>query len=183
MAPSNIQDVTKIIELDYGHTLPNHFGFCNQIHGHRGRVEATFRGEIVSNPKSSSQGMVMDFKEIKKIMMEQIHDKLDHGFAVWKEDTSLLVVPVAGNDSTQKVSMYITTLDFIKARNKKYLVTEEPPTAEYLSKWAFEQINEGMRKYKQEHQDIKAPDLYRVRWYETPNSWADTYKLDRYGEI
>lgn len=176
MIPSNIQDVTKIIELDYGHTLPNHFGFCNQIHGHRGRVEATFRGEIVSNSGSSSQGMVMDFKEIKKIMMEQIHDKLDHGFAVWKKDTQMINID-------PEINLQTSTLDFIKARNKKYLVTEEPPTAEYLSKWAFEQINEGMRKYKQEHQDIKAPDLYRVRWYETPNSWADTYKPDRYGEI
>ena len=86
----------------------------------------------------------MDFKFLKEIMTEHIHDKLDHGFAVWKDD--------------------LDDLDFITRRNSRVLVTDEPPTAECLARWAFNQIchklPEGIR-------------LMHIRWYETPNNWAE----------
>lgn len=134
--------VTKSIELDYGHTLPNHMGFCNQFHGHRARIEATVEGPIVS-AVGSSQGMVYDFKDLKAVMMREIHDVLDHGFAVWKASKE--------------------DREFIQKRNTKVLVTEEPPTAEYLAIWAFQRIAEHL------------PDglrLVQVVWYETPTSKA-----------
>jgi len=142
---TNITNVTKRIELDYGHTLPNHYSFCNQIHGHRGVIEATVQGDIVAMHGSSSQGMVLDFSILKQLLMTKVHAKLDHGFAVWKED--------------------IADLEYIKTRNTKYIVTEEPPTAEYLAKWAYEQIEMDIIHY-----NLK---LVRIRWYETPSSWAD----------
>jgi len=55
---------------------------------------------------------VMDFKFLKEIMVEHIHDKLDHGFAVWKDDHE--------------------DLDFIIKRNSRVLVTDEPPTVNAL---------------------------------------------------
>jgi 6-pyruvoyltetrahydropterin/6-carboxytetrahydropterin synthase len=137
--------ITKEIQLDYGHTLPNHYSFCNQLHGHRARVLATVSGEICADKGSSSQGMVLDFSILKKIMMEKIHGILDHGFAVWKEDKK--------------------DLDFVLERNTKVLVTDEPPTAEYLAKWAFNQIKAGL-------EDSKGIFLMEVQWYETPNSVA-----------
>lgn len=136
--------ITKNIELDYGHTLPNHYSFCNQIHGHRAKIQATIEGEIVTDANSSSQGMVMDFSILKEIMMTYVHGALDHGFAVWKDDT------------VDKI--------FITNRNTKYLITDEPPTAEYLAKWAYNTICRFLPS------DIR---LISVRWFETPNSWAD----------
>jgi len=136
--------ISRKIEIDYGHTLPNSFSFCNQLHGHRGVVVATVEGDVIQRNGHSEQGMVMDFKFLKDIMVEQIHDKLDHGFAVWKDDTE--------------------DLEFITKRNSRVLITDEPPTAECLAKWAFHQIHnhlpEGIR-------------LKQLRWYETPNNWAD----------
>jgi len=137
-------EITRRIELDYGHTLPNHYSFCSQIHGHRASVEATVKGGVIDISGDSSQGMVMDFKFLKEIMMEHIHGVLDHGFAVWKEDTQ--------------------DLKFITKRNKKYLVMLDPPTAENLAAWAYNQLVNYM------------PDgviLMRVRWWETPNSVAE----------
>jgi 6-pyruvoyltetrahydropterin/6-carboxytetrahydropterin synthase len=136
--------VTKSIELDYGHTLPAHYDFCSQIHGHRAKVQATVKGVINTTQGNSSQGMVLDFKILKDIMTVRVHNVLDHGFAVWKQDEK--------------------DRDFILSRNRKFLLTEDPPTAEYLARWAYESIKQDL------------PDnleLIMVRWYETPNSWAD----------
>jgi 6-pyruvoyltetrahydropterin/6-carboxytetrahydropterin synthase len=135
--------VSREIGIDYGHTLPNHFSFCNQLHGHRARVIAEVDGEIVTKDNDSSQGMVLDFKILKQKMMEKLHDVLDHGFAVWKDDKE--------------------DLEYIKKRNSKYLITDEPPTAEFLAKWAFNQLKDEFPE------NIK---LVKITWYETPNSYA-----------
>ena len=135
--------ISKAIELDYGHTLPNHFSFCNQIHGHRAKVVATVSGEVCTQPGDSGQGMLLDFIFLKKAMMEKIHAVLDHGFAVWKED--------------------VEDLGFIVNRNKKFLITEEPPTAEFLAKWAYLQILSEIPQ---------GLNLESVTWYETPTSAA-----------
>jgi 6-pyruvoyltetrahydropterin/6-carboxytetrahydropterin synthase len=44
------------------------------------------------------------------------------------------------------------------------LVTDEPPTAECLAKWAFNQIR---------CQLPEGVTLKQIRWYETPNNWAE----------
>jgi 6-pyruvoyltetrahydropterin/6-carboxytetrahydropterin synthase len=142
--PRDTMLISRKIEIDYGHTLPNSFSFCNQLHGHRGVIVATVEGPVIERHGDAEEGMVMDFKFLRQIMDEHIHDQLDHGFAVWKEDKE--------------------DLEFILRRNSRVLVTDEPPTAEYLAKWAFRQISgklpEGVR-------------LKNLRWYETPNNWAD----------
>lgn len=137
-------EITRRIELDYGHTLPNHYSFCSQIHGHRASVEATVRGDIIKKKGASSQGMVLDFKFLKETMMDHIHGVLDHGFAVWKDDKQ--------------------DLAFITKRNEKYLVMLDPPTAENLAAWAYNQLVQ--------HMPVGIL-LVSVRWWETPNSVAE----------
>lgn len=137
-------EITRRIELDYGHTLPNHYDFCSQIHGHRAFVEATVKGGIIDISGKTDEGMVMDFKFLKEIMMKQIHGILDHGFAVWEKDAE--------------------DLEFIIKRNKKYLITKYPPTAETLAEWAYYQIA---------HMIPPGVVLIKVKWWETPNSVAE----------
>lgn len=141
--------VTRKIELDYGHTLPNEKGFCSQIHGHRATVLATVEGEIEETEGHPDQGMVLNFKELKAAMKEKVHDVIDHGFAVWKEDKD--------------------DREFIEDRNEKVLVTTHPPTAEYLAKWSYEQIQPELPE---------EVELVKVVWKETPNSEA-IYQGDR----
>ncbi len=105
--------VAREIQLDYGHTLPNHYSFCNQIHGHRGRVVVEFEGDVCHDTGSSSNGMVEDFKFLKNILIRTVHEKLDHGFAVWEKD----VLTVAVTDGTRLTQAFISTKDFIIARN------------------------------------------------------------------
>ena len=156
--------VSKEIQVDYGHTLPNHYGFCNQIHGHRARIVATVQGHY-ENKEGTEQGMVLDFKFLKEIMMNKIHGVLDHGFAIWKDDTREIEVTLSEvqKNRIMEDTINIETLEFIKARNEKVLITELPPTAEVLAKWAFRQIKSELP------QGIV---LVSVMWYETPNSFA-----------
>jgi len=147
--------IKRIIEIDYGHCLPNHFSFCNQIHGHRAKIIAYFSGEVSTIKGDSSEGMVLDFSICKKAMIETIHSTLDHGFAVWKEDKAIFKY------------IEISTLDFIKIRNKKVLITDEPPTAEYLAKWAFGVLVSYLNNI------VSDVFVERVEWWETPNNCAD----------
>lgn len=140
---SETTTVTKEIGIDYGHTLPDHYSFCNQLHGHRARVLATVTGPIAGAENPSSRGMVFDFKILGELLKDEIHERLDHGFAVWKDDKK--------------------DLDFVLQRNTKVLVTDEPPTAEYLAKWAAEILISKLPT---------GITLTKLEWYETPNSHA-----------
>jgi 6-pyruvoyltetrahydropterin/6-carboxytetrahydropterin synthase len=51
----------------------NLFGQCNDIHGHNYYIEVTVCGE--QNPES---GYVIDLKIVKKIIREEILNKVDH---------------------------------------------------------------------------------------------------------
>ena len=137
--------ISKQIEVDYGHTLPEHSGFCNQIHGHRAKIIAFVQGDVKVN-SGSDKGMIIDFGIIKKLMMQYIHSRIDHGFAVWEYDK--------------------TTMEFIAVRNNpdKVVILSEPPTAEALSKWAFHRL-----VY---HIAIENLLLTQIHWHETPNSIA-----------
>ncbi len=135
--------ITKEIELDYGHTLPNHYSFCSQIHGHRAKVVAGVSGKLNKEHGCSSQGMVFDFKILKELLRHHVHDVLDHGFAIWGEDTE--------------------DLAFMQKRNTKLLITEFPPTAEVLAEWAYSQLEKHLPS------DLT---LVFLEWYETPTSCA-----------
>ena len=73
--------ITKIrrwIETDTGHRVPNHKSKCRNIHGHRYRWEVELEGTTVTDKGTSDEGMLMDFSDVKSILMEYIHDVVDH---------------------------------------------------------------------------------------------------------
>lgn len=57
--------------FDAAHYLPNYKGKCSNVHGHRWEVEIKVTGEKKSN------GMIIDFVELKKALNEVL-DELDH---------------------------------------------------------------------------------------------------------
>lgn len=165
------QQITKVIEFDYGHVLPDYFGFCNQLHGHRGKVEATFEGTVFDY--SPMRGMVIDFSSIKTWLKEVIVDKIDHAFAVWENDVK--PVRISHQREGHSVVRQVTTLDFIKARNDRVLITKEPPTAETLVRHFFEELY----KFTLEANHTDNPiELVKLVWYETPSCFATYTKED-----
>ncbi|EWM45059.1 6-pyruvoyl tetrahydropterin synthase family protein [Bordetella holmesii 70147] len=59
--------VTRRLEFDAGHRIPDHRSQCRNLHGHRYVLELTLTGDVVQAPGQSDNGMVMDFSDIKHI--------------------------------------------------------------------------------------------------------------------
>ncbi|MDP2804397.1 MAG: 6-carboxytetrahydropterin synthase, partial [Gallionellaceae bacterium] len=53
--------ITRRLEFDAGHRIPNHNSQCKHLHGHRYAIEITLSGNIIATEGISEQGMVMDF--------------------------------------------------------------------------------------------------------------------------
>ena len=141
--------ITRRLEFDAGHRIPNHNSQCKHLHGHRYTIEITLSGDIITAEGVSEQGMVMDFSDVKHIAKEQVVDAWDHAFLVYRGDKAVL--------------------DFLNSLpNHKTVVLEVIPTAENLAKVAFGLLLNAYRDTYGNHLKLE-----RVRLYETPNNWAD----------
>src|SRR3546814_8381028 len=81
--------VTRKLEFDAGHRIPDHRSQCRNLHGHRYVLEITLAGDVVDAPGTSDNGMLMDFSEIKAIAKRHIVDPWDHAFLVYRDDTAV----------------------------------------------------------------------------------------------
>jgi 6-pyruvoyltetrahydropterin/6-carboxytetrahydropterin synthase len=141
--------ITRRLEFDAGHRIPNHNSQCKHLHGHRYAIEITLSGKVIDTEGASEQGMVMDFSDVKRIAKARVVDVWDHAFLVYRGDKSVLD--------------FLNTLP-----DHKTVVLEVIPTAENLARIAFELLDDAYR-------DTFGNELRleRVRLYETPNNWAD----------
>jgi len=140
--------ITKYVEFDMGHRVSFHKSKCRNPHGHRYKIEVGLSGDVVDLDGVSESGMLMDFKDVKQILMTEVHDKLDHGFMYWEKD--------------------ITMKRFYE-QNTQFLSIEVPftPTAENISAWLYEILK---NKYK--HKYNNNLKLEYVKLWETPTSVA-----------
>jgi 6-pyruvoyltetrahydropterin/6-carboxytetrahydropterin synthase len=141
--------ITRRLEFDAGHRLPNHKSQCRNIHGHRYAIEITLTSDVVHEVGAADEGMVMDFGDIKAIANQRLVDVWDHAFLVHRGDRVML--------------------DFLsKIPGHKTVVLDHVPTAENLAREAFSILQHAYRdRFGQEL------TLSRVRLFETPNCWAD----------
>lgn len=139
--------ISKEIEFDAGHRVPNHKSKCRNPHGHRYRVRVYATGHIVEEPGASDEGMLVDFSDLKKIMQTKIHDVLDHGFIIYKDDEQM-VEALYGQDWNVIIFPYI-------------------PTAENIARWCWEQIQEPIETSFRDNLWLKS-----ITVYETPTSEA-----------
>lgn len=144
--------ISKQIEWDMGHRVTNHNSKCRNLHGHRYKAEICLEGDLVNIHGDSSEGMVIDFGDIKKIATKYVLDLLDHGFMVWNKDKILV--------------------DFFKLNSdQKHIIVPFVTTAENIAKWIYGQINNHLKdRYKNK---LK---LYSVKVWETPTSLAEYMK-------
>lgn len=139
--------VTKTIEIDMGHRVPNHESKCKNLHGHRYKIEVGVDDKVITDIGKSNEGMVIDFSHLKEIMVEIIDKQYDHGFMMYKDDE------------------YADYFRKIKEQNKqKIIFVNFIPTAENISKHWFNQLIEPLSNRK-----IK---LSYVKVWETPSSTA-----------
>ena len=78
--------ITRRLEFDAGHRIPNHDSRCWHLHGHRYALEVTLSGEPVTTAGDPRQAMVIDFSEVRAIAQRELVDIWDHAFLAWRED-------------------------------------------------------------------------------------------------
>lgn len=139
--------ITKIIEIDMGHRVPNHKSKCRNLHGHRYRIDVGVDDKVITTKGASDEGMVIDFSDLKQIIMEQIDERFDHGFCMYRKD-----------------DFATTFLDEFVPTGQKIIFVDFIPTAENLAKHWFNILKSAL-----EARDIK---LKHVRVWETPTSMA-----------
>ena len=141
--------ITRRLEFDAGHRIPNHASQCRHLHGHRYAIEITLFGEIIRTEGAAEEGMVMDFSEVKAIAKSVLVDRWDHAFLVYQGDRAVV--------------------DFLASLpGHKTVVLPVVPTAENLAAEAFRMLDAAYRDtYGNQLR------LQRVRLYETPNNWVD----------
>lgn len=71
---------TKEFEFEAAHHLINYDGACAKVHGHSYKLQVTVSGEVYVKGimLQATDHMVIDFKELKKIVDEKIIRTHDH---------------------------------------------------------------------------------------------------------
>ena len=132
------------------HALFQHDGACSNIHGHSYRLYVTVSGIPLNSPGHPKDGMVADFKDIKKLVKEQVISVFDHAL-VLNEKTP-------GGIATGLKKMYEKTI------TKTY-----QPTCENLLLDIVATICSGLPD---------GLDLFSVKLFETVASFAEWYAED-----
>ncbi|MEX2162632.1 MAG: 6-carboxytetrahydropterin synthase QueD [Sulfuricaulis sp.] len=146
--------ITRRLEFDAGHRIPNHDSQCRHLHGHRYAIEVTLSGPVIADEGASNQGMVMDFAEVKAVAQRHLVDAWDHAFLVWRGDNAVV--------------------EFLRSiPGHKTVSFDAPPTAEHLAITALRLLDSVYR-------DRYGNNLLleKVRVFETPNCWADAGRAD-----
>ncbi len=141
--------ITKRLEFDSGHRIPDHGSKCRNVHGHRYALEITLQGQPIDAPGASDNGMLMDFSDVKQIALEHLVDVWDHAFLVYEGDGVMRAL-----------------LDSLP--DHKTVVLDRIPTVENLAAIAFQKL---LPLYSERFGNHLR--LAKVRLFETPTSWAD----------
>lgn len=141
--------ITRKLEFDAGHRIPDHNSQCRNLHGHRYTLLITLVGAVIDQEGRSDNGMVMDFSDVKALAKTHLVDLWDHAFLVYRNDTVVRQM-----------------LDLLPGH--KTVVLERIPTVENLARAAFDIL-------KDVYQDRYGTglSLHKITLYETPNCWAE----------
>ena len=142
--------ITKEFSWDCAHRLYNPeldddknkeiFGNCFSVHGHLYRMFVT----VSQKDNNLENGMIVNFKDLKKIVKEEIVDIMDHSLTLTDGDPLLV-----GLDKDMKMNLNIVS----------YITTCEHQIADFWNKI----------KVRFHGTDIQ---LEEIKLYETPTSFA-----------
>lgn len=141
--------ITRKLEFDAGHRIPDHKSQCRNLHGHRYTLEITLVGAVIEEEGSSDRGMIMDFSDVKALAKQHLVDVWDHAFLVYAQD--------------QTVREFLQSIP-----GHKTVIIDSIPTVENLAQTAFHIL-------KAAYQDRYGTGLrlHKLVLHETPNCWAE----------
>lgn len=143
--------LTKIFNFETAHALFGYEGKCKNIHGHSYKLYVTILGEPIEEINHPELGMVMDFGDLKKIVNEQIVDKLDHAILL--------------NSNTEHKQLGAT----LQNNGHKVIFTDYQPTCENMLLNFADKIQQYLPK------NIA---LVSLKLFETENSYGEWIAAD-----
>lgn len=142
--------ITKMYDFEMAHVLKDYDGPCRNIHGHSYKLFVTIAGTPITDENSPKKGMVMDFKDLKAIVRNNIVDRFDHALVISsKTDTEMI--------------------DNIKKYVEKLIIVDYQPTSENLVTDFAATIQSLLPENV---------DLHSVRLWETATSYSDWFAED-----
>jgi 6-pyruvoyltetrahydropterin/6-carboxytetrahydropterin synthase len=142
--------VTREFTFEMAHVLRNYDGPCRNVHGHSYRLFVTISGAPVNDAGNPKNGMVIDFTDLKKIVLEKIVSLFDHS------------VVVSGDFDSDKMEMMKKTFG-------NTVVVDYQPTCENLV------ADFAMRLKNEMPEGIQ---LHNLKLYETAKSYAEWFATD-----
>ncbi len=142
--------VTKKFTFDMAHALYGYDGPCKNIHGHTYILSVTLKGIVLQNNDHPKNGMVIDFTDFKKIIVENIIQVFDHSLVLNSNS------PHGG-------------LNEIRENFEKINYVPYQPSCENLLIDFFDRINSKFAD------DIK---INNIKLEETPTSYAEWFAED-----
>jgi len=161
--------ITRQIEIDAAHRIPDHKSKCRSIHGHRYRILATCRGPLYT--EGEQKGMVLDFGFLKEFMMDEIHRFCDHGTILSIDDPYTLHFLREGEEDRKVARTALSRMlgaYFVHGKFGKVYLIEKVPTAENLAEHWFMRLGARIQNTHSSHIVLTS-----VRVYETPNCYAE----------
>ena len=136
--------ITRRLEFDAGHRIPNHTSLCRHLHGHRYAIEVTVSGDVITRSGDAEQGMVADFGSIKALMNKHVVEPWDHAFLADAKDREIIA--------------FLATIP-----DHRTVLFDAPPTAEHLAQTALCLLQRACAETYGARLRVE-----RVRVYETP---------------
>ncbi len=142
--------VTREFSFETAHVLWNYDGPCRNVHGHSYRLFVTISGTPVNEPGNPKNGMVMDFTDLKAIVLREIVDVFDHA------------VVVSSDFEKEKIAM-------LKETFGNTVIVEYQPTCENLVADFAHKIRKLLPA---------GIELHNLKLYETAKSYAEWFAAD-----
>lgn len=142
--------LTKSFTFEMAHALAGYDGACKNLHGHSFRLEVTVRGTPLQQPGHPKDGMVIDFKDLKKTVNAAVVEVFDHALVL--------------NASTPR-----PLVDALGSHFEKVVLFPFQPTSENLISWMADKIRENLPAHV---------ELYRLVLFETATSCAEWCRED-----
>lgn len=163
--------ITRRLEFDSMHRVVGHEGKCARLHGHRYTALITVKA-VDLDPI----GRVIDFGVIKKRVGGWIDENWDHNAILNSTDPLLRFLSIADQQATRyqiegRSKAPKPVSDEVFAKQRPFIFPGLNPTAEVMAEFL-------LLKAKELLGGIPGLMVYKVRLYETPNSYADHFAGD-----
>jgi len=140
--------ITKSFSFETGHALYGYDGLCKNVHGHSYKLDVTVIGTPITDPNHVKYGMVIDFKDLKKIVKGEIVDVFDHA-TVFNKNTPHVALAATLEESGHKV----------------LLVDYQPTSEEMIIDFAAKFKANLPQNIKHHHLSLQVTSTSFAEWY------------------